>query len=124
MRRYQHSTEPLPAGLCRALFLTTLLTTILAKRLENGLEIETTRPGDCAHEAQNGDKIFMHYKGTLSDGTVFDSSLERDEPLDFKLGAGEVIDGWDLGLLETCLGEERKLVIPPKVSPSCHVLFS
>merc|ERR1712029_1056560 len=56
----------------------------------------------------------MHYRGTLhQDGSEFDSSYERGEPLSFTLGSGQVIKGWDQGLLGMCIGEKRKLVIPP-----------
>ena len=51
-------------------------------------------------------------QGMLTDGTIFDSSYDRGSPLDFKLGAGMVIDGWDVGVLGACLGEKRKLKIP------------
>ena len=56
----------------------------------------------------------MHYTGTLEDGKEFDSSYRRDDPIAFKLGAGHVIPGWDLGLLEMCIGDERTLTISPK----------
>ena len=52
-------------------------------------------------------------QGKLEDGTEFDSSIPRGEPLSFTLGAGQVIKGWDQGLLAMCAGEKRKLVIPP-----------
>jgi len=56
----------------------------------------------------------MHYTGRLfSDGSVFDSSLDRNQPFDFTLGAGQVIQGWDKGLVDMCVGEKRKLTIPP-----------
>lgn len=55
----------------------------------------------------------MHYTGTLDDGTEFDSSIPRKEPFVFTLGVGQVIKGWDQGLLNMCEGEKRKLVIPP-----------
>lgn len=109
------SAHPFVASLWKTLFLASVLTAAIAEKLENGLEIETTKHGECSEKAQKGDVISMHYTGSLPGGTVFDSSYDRDEPLEFKLGEGLVIDGWDLGLIGTCLGEERRLVIPPKV---------
>ena len=54
----------------------------------------------------------MHYTGTLEDGTEFDSSVARNQPFTFTLGVGQVIKGWDQGLLNMCEGEKRRLVIP------------
>ncbi|MCL7038587.1 hypothetical protein MKW94_006592 [Papaver nudicaule] len=53
--------------------------------------------------------------GSLTDGTVFDSSFERGDPIEFELGSGQVIKGWDQGLLSMCVGEKRKLKIPAKL---------
>ncbi|KAG8387252.1 hypothetical protein BUALT_Bualt02G0002100 [Buddleja alternifolia] len=53
--------------------------------------------------------------GKLTDGTVFDSSFERGDPIEFELGSGQVIKGWDQGILGMCLGEKRKLKIPSKL---------
>lgn len=62
---------------------------------------------------QEGDTISVHYRGTLeSNGEQFDASYDRNQPFSFKLGAGRVIKGWDQGLLDMCIGEERKLIIP------------
>lgn len=62
---------------------------------------------------QEGDNIIVNYRGTLeSTGEQFDSSYDRSQPFNFQLGAGRVIKGWDLGLLDMCIGEERKLIIP------------
>jgi len=63
-------------------------------------------------EAVSGKHITVNYKGTLIDGTVFDSSYERGTPFDFDLGAGQVISGWDQGLVGMKVGGKRKLVIP------------
>jgi peptidylprolyl isomerase len=79
---------------------------------EAPLGITTTAQGKGAG-AQNGDKVRVHYTGTLQDGTKFDSSRDRDKPFDFTLGQGQVIKGWDQGLLGMKVGEKRKLVIPP-----------
>ncbi|KAI3667906.1 hypothetical protein L6452_42976 [Arctium lappa] len=73
------------------------------------------KPTSCAVQAHKGDKIKVHYRGKLTDDTVFDSSFERGTPFEFELGSGQVIKGWDQGLLGMCVGEERKLKIPAKM---------
>lgn len=54
----------------------------------------------------------MHYTGTLDDGTIFDSSVARNDPFKFTLGVGEVIPGWDKGIAGMKVGGERKLTVP------------
>jgi hypothetical protein len=76
------------------------------------LGITTVSPGK-GPGAQNGDMLRVHYTGTLTNGTKFDSSRDRDKPFDFTLGKGMVIKGWDQGMLGMKVGEKRKLVIPP-----------
>lgn len=67
----------------------------------------------CLRKARAGDVISVHYTGALLDGTVFDSSLRPGrQPLQFALGLGQVIEGWDRGLIGMCIGEKRKLTIP------------
>lgn len=63
-------------------------------------------------EAKSGDTVQVHYTGTLTDGTKFDSSLDRGQPFTFHLGAGEVIKGWDQGVAGMKVGEKVKLTIP------------
>ncbi|CAE6458355.1 unnamed protein product [Rhizoctonia solani] len=63
---------------------------------------------------KDGDVLSMHYTGTFqSNGKAFDSSRERDTPFEFKLGAGQVIRGWDQGLQGMGVGERRKITLPP-----------
>jgi FKBP-type peptidyl-prolyl cis-trans isomerase len=64
--------------------------------------------------AKVGDRVSVHYTGTLSDGTKFDSSRDRGQPFAFNLGRGQVIAGWDQGLVGMKVGGQRKLTIPPE----------
>ncbi|GJQ76857.1 hypothetical protein Trydic_g15063 [Trypoxylus dichotomus] len=84
---------------------------------EEKLKVETIEkaPEGCEKKSQNGDMVTMHYRGMLKDkeNTEFDSSYARDKPFTFQLGVGQVIKGWDQGLLDMCVGEKRKLTIPP-----------
>jgi peptidylprolyl isomerase len=68
-------------------------------------------------EAKSGDRVSMQYVGVLySDGTEFDASWDRGEPFDFTLGTGEVIPGWDQGIVGMKVGGRRELVIPPDLA--------
>jgi FKBP-type peptidyl-prolyl cis-trans isomerase FkpA len=64
-------------------------------------------------EAKEGDTVVVHYVGTLLDGTLFDSSRDRGQPLELKLGDGQVIAGWEIGIQGMKAGGRRKLTIPP-----------
>ena len=79
------------------------------------LEIENLKAGNGA-EAQAGKKVTVHYVGTLTNGQKFDSSRDRGKGFSFKLGAGEVIKGWDQGVAGMKVGEMRKLTIPPQLA--------
>lgn len=63
-------------------------------------------------EATAGKRVSVHYTGTFEDGRTFDSSVPRGEPFEFKLGAGQVIKGWDQGVAGMKVGGKRRLVIP------------
>jgi FKBP-type peptidyl-prolyl cis-trans isomerase len=66
-------------------------------------------------EAKKGDRVLVHYTGTLLDGTKFDSSLDRGQPFEFQIGKGQVIVGWDLGVVGMQKGSKVKLTIPPHI---------
>ncbi|KAF5328796.1 hypothetical protein D9619_011529 [Psilocybe cf. subviscida] len=79
---------------------------------ELGIEV-THLPESCTQKAKSGDTVQVHYTGTLFDnGEKFDSSVDRGQPLPFKLGVGQVIKGWDKGIEGMCVGEKRTLTIP------------
>jgi FKBP-type peptidyl-prolyl cis-trans isomerase len=75
------------------------------------LEIEELAAGD-GDEATTGQQVSVHYTGWLTDGTKFDSSVDRGQPFGFQLGAGQVIQGWDKGVAGMKVGGKRKLTIP------------
>src|SRR5262245_27843941 len=83
-----------------------------AVTLPDGLKYEDLKVGDGAL-AEEGHKVDVHYTGWLTDGTKFDSSLDRGKPFSFTLGGGNVIRGWDEGVKGMRVGGKRKLTIPP-----------
>ncbi len=82
---------------------------------ESGLQYYVHEEGS-DQKPEAGDQISVHYSGFLEDGTMFDSSTLRDEPIEFMVGEGQVISGWDEGLLDMSVGEKRTLVIPPELA--------
>ncbi|KAJ0988936.1 hypothetical protein J5N97_007292 [Dioscorea zingiberensis] len=99
-------------------FAAALIVIVSAKKSGDVKELQIGvkyKPESCDIQAHKGDRIKVHYRGTLTDGKVFDSSFERGDPIEFELGSGQVIKGWDQGLLGMCVGEKRKLKIPSKL---------
>lgn len=77
--------------------------------------IDDIKVGEGA-EVKAGDSVDVHYIGTLQNGTEFDNSRKRGEPFNFTVGAGQVIKGWDEGLVGMQVGGQRVLVIPPEMA--------
>ncbi len=80
----------------------------------SGLEIDDSLVGD-GPEAKAGDIVTVHYTGWLTDGSKFDSSLDRNDPFEFMLGAHHVIAGWDEGVAGMKVGGRRRLTIPAEL---------
>jgi peptidylprolyl isomerase/FKBP-type peptidyl-prolyl cis-trans isomerase FkpA len=79
--------------------------------ISDSLGIEILQQGQ-GNQAKKGDDVSVNYIGTFLDGKEFDSNIGKNSPFTFTLGAGQVIEGWDLGLLDMRVGEKRKLTIP------------
>ena len=84
------------------------------KTLPSGLTVIYTQPSSSG--ALAGDMVWVEYTGKLQNGTVFDSSEKQGRPIDFQLGRGMVIKGWDEGIEGMQVGEKRQLIIPPNLA--------
>jgi FKBP-type peptidyl-prolyl cis-trans isomerase len=84
------------------------------RRLQSGLVIRDLVVGGGAEVVQ-GSRVTVHYIGRFSDGRPFDSSFERGMPLHFTVGAGEVVPGWEQGMLGMRAGGQRRIEIPPEL---------
>jgi len=78
-----------------------------------GVEIETVTPGDGVTFPKKNQTVRVHYTGTLTDGSKFDSSRDRGKPFEFKIGNGQVIKGWDEGVMRMSLGQRANLTCTP-----------
>lgn len=78
---------------------------------QQGVKIEITNPGD-GSEIRDGQIAVVHYRGRLTNGQEFDSSYSRGKPFQFRLGTGQVIKGWDIGVSGMKVGGKRTLTIP------------
>jgi len=85
------------------------------KQTDSGLRYQIIQDGT-GKQATKGDMVSVHYKGQLLDGTVFDSSYKRKEPIDFKIGVGQVIAGWDEGIQLLKIGDKARMVIPSNLA--------
>ena len=81
---------------------------------QKGLKIEDIKEGT-GKAVKSGDTVVIHYNGTLKDGTKFDSSYDRGEPFETQIGIGQVIKGWDLGVVGMKVGGKRRLTISPEL---------
>jgi len=82
---------------------------------QSGLRYKILQSGD-GNKATKGANVSVHYKGQLLDGTVFDSSYKRKQPLEFSVGIGQVIAGWDEGILLLKVGDKARFVIPSNLA--------
>jgi FKBP-type peptidyl-prolyl cis-trans isomerase len=82
----------------------------------SGLKYYVLKPVKTGAAAKAGDQVKVHYTGWLTNGTKFDSSLDRGEPIAFALGQGRVIKGWDEGVAGMKVGEKRQLQIPASLA--------
>jgi FKBP-type peptidyl-prolyl cis-trans isomerase FkpA len=79
------------------------------------MKVETITSG-AGPSPKHGETVTVHYTGWLTDGSKFDSSVDRDEPFAFVLGTGQVIRGWDEGVATMRVGDKARLTIPPELA--------
>ena len=87
----------------------------------SGLRFQDLEMGG-GEPATEGDTVIVHYTGWLTDGTKFDSSVDRDQPFSFTIGEGKVIQGWEEGVAGMRIGGIRKLIIPPELAYGDRVI--
>ncbi|MEO2054886.1 MAG: FKBP-type peptidyl-prolyl cis-trans isomerase [Nitrospira sp.] len=85
------------------------------EKTASGLEYIDLVVGKGAHP-KKGQRVLVHYTGWLKNGDKFDSSVDRGEPFEFQVGVGQVIRGWDEGVMTMRVGGKRKLIIPPDLA--------
>ncbi|KAK3082692.1 hypothetical protein FSP39_002731 [Pinctada imbricata] len=83
------------------------------EKKKEDVKIEVLAAGDCSRKSTSGSLMRCHYVGKLTNGKVFEDSYEKGKPVLFLLGAGQVLKGWERGLQDMCVGEKRRLTIPP-----------
>jgi FKBP-type peptidyl-prolyl cis-trans isomerase len=108
----------LPTALLSAFLFASSIPATFALDLNNppdGLKIEVLQEQNCTRASQKGDELSVIYHGYLEDGTEFDSSRPK-RPFTFTIGVGSVIKGWDIGMMDMCPGEARKLTISPELA--------
>merc|ERR1712018_449873 len=81
--------------------------------LTMGVDKQVIKPGDGVNFPKKGDRLSMHYTGTLTNGKKFDSSRDRGKPFEFQIGQGNVIKGWDEGVAKMSKGQRAKLTCSP-----------
>jgi FK506-binding protein 1 len=98
------------------------------------IQKNVSKPGDGKNYPRQGQTVNVHYSGYLTNGTKFDSSIDRGQPFSFRLGVGQVIKGWDLGVASMSQGEIARFTIPsefgygprgapPSIPPNATLIF-